>query len=884
MMEEERKEEEVLEERKKRILDLLRKRKDYLVYLVLAFLVWLGYYIRTRNVGLLVDVTTGKYIPVDPDAIGFLRYATYLFENGHFMAVDTLRYYPLNFTWLEEFKLLSYFVVYLYKVLHVFSSAVTLEFADVIYPAVAFSIALIFFFLLVRELFDYKIALLSSLFLIVVPAFLFRTMSGVSDKEALGVVFMFAAFYFYVASWKTKTLIKGVILGILAGISTAAMGLAWGGVFFVFLIIGLFALVEIFFDKFTKKDLIVYAVWLISAEILLGIYFPRKFNLAVYLTSLDAGIPNISLFIGMVKAFLIDKYPKIKKLILRTENIPNGVVAFIITFVLGLIIMSFSVGTRFIINKVPELYITLTEPFGVTRWALTVAEGRQPYFVDWLSQFDGWWYILGFIIGSVILFNHISKRLSKKESWKLTIIYALFIIAFIFSRYGPSSKLNGENSLSIFLYIGSLILFVLFLVYYYFFLFYKRKDELNNIANIDKRYVFLLIWFVIMVIAARSAMRLIFIFAPITTILFAYFSFSLFDWSKKFKDKMLNVGVKVAVIIFVIFIFVGFWQSTIAQARGLGSGTYNTQWQYAGKWIRENTPEDAVFAHWWDYGYLVQYGGQRATLSDGGNTRGAINHFIGRHVLTAENETEALELLKANGATHLLIVSDEIGKYPAFSSIGADKNYDRYSWISTFGLDLQNSQETRNESIYLYRGGTSLDEDFFYQGNLFPQGSAGIGGFLVPIKNIGVENNDSRSYIISQPIAVLVYNGQQYNIPMQCIFVDGKEITFGADGLDGCLRIIPTISANNEVNPIGAAFYLSRRVKNTLFTHLYLFGEESDNFKLVYSDESNMPLALYQGMIIGPLKIWEVSYPEGLIIPEEYYGTKLPDPSVEEVR
>ena len=220
-MEEINKAEETIEKREKRIISFLGKKKEYLIYLALAFLVWLGYYIRTRNVASLVDVTTGKYIPADPDALAFLRYATYLFENGHFMIADTLRYYPLGFTWLEEFKLLSYFIVYLYKFLHIFNSAVTFEFADVIYPAVAFSIALVFFFLLVRKLFDYKIALLSSLFLIVVPAFLFRTLSGISDKEALGVVFMFAAFYFYVVSWRSKTLIRGLIFGMLAALTSS---------------------------------------------------------------------------------------------------------------------------------------------------------------------------------------------------------------------------------------------------------------------------------------------------------------------------------------------------------------------------------------------------------------------------------------------------------------------------------------------------------------------------------------------------------------------------------------------------------------------------------------------------------------------------------------
>ncbi|MFH0797815.1 MAG: hypothetical protein V1906_00220, partial [Candidatus Woesearchaeota archaeon] len=62
-----------------------------------------------------------------------------------------------------------------------------------------------------------------------------------------------------------------------------------------------------------------------------------------------------------------------------------------------------------------------------------------------------------------------------------------------------------------------------------------------------------------------------------------------------------------------------------------------------------------------------------------------------------------------------------------------------------------------------------------------------------------------------------------------------------------------------------------------------LMNEQSPYLKLVYTDEAQMPLALYNGMMIGPLKIWEVSYPDNLIIPPEYYGTTVPA-EVEAVR
>ena len=37
-----------------------------------------------------------------------------------------------------------------------------------------------------------------------------------------------------------------------------------------------------------------------------------------------------------------------------------------------------------------------------------------------------------------------------------------------------------------------------------------------------------------------------------------------------------------------------------------------------------------------------------------------------------------------------------------------------------------------------------------------------------------------------------------------------------------------------------------------------------------------MPLVVYQGRLIGPLDIWEISYPKNLTIPPEYYGTEEP--------
>jgi len=52
----------------------------------------------------------------------------------------------------------------------------------------------------------------------------------------------------------------------------------------------------------------------------------------------------------------------------------------------------------------------------------------------------------------------------------------------------------------------------------------------------------------------------------------------------------------------------------------LNSGTQfnisTNDWLHAMQWLKENTPEDAVIAAWWDYGYWISTLGERKTLAD----------------------------------------------------------------------------------------------------------------------------------------------------------------------------------------------------------------------------------------------------------------------------
>ena len=858
-----------IEERKKQIVNYLKKKTNLFILVLFAFVAWLGYYLRTRSLDVLIDVTTGKYMPSDPDAIGILRYVKYLLENGSLMNIDYMRYFPYGFSAVDEFNLMSHLIVYFYKILHFFNASVTIELADVIYPAFAFVVALVFFYLLLKRVFDWRIATLASLFLAILPSYLFRTMVGVSDKEAMAMIFFYLTLWTFISFFLEKKNWLAYVYGIVAGLSLGFTWAIWGGVNFLFLSIGAFMLISIFLERLNNRNLWIYGIFLLVFYITGEVLFSSRTNLAAMLVSFTSALMFFAFLIGVVKFLIFDKdFLKIKN---KFGRFHTGILSFCI--VLGIALLFFMVvyGPDFITERISDIYIDMVEPFGRNRWALTVAESQQPYFTDWMSNFS--WKFLLIVFGGALILGYELFRGLQKKTYYLTAAYGLFLLAFSLNRYSSGSTLlNGETTFAIILYIGSLFLFGLYLLYTLGNLWWKNNDEFVAWTNkINLGYLFISLFFVFTLVGARSAVRLLFSFTPAVAIMGAVFVFFIADYAMNFNDKVWKYGIWIFLIVVTLIFVFNFYNTTYNQSVSMGTG-YTQQWQYGMDWIRENTPTDAVFAHWWDYGYYLQTGGERATLSDGGNAHPTINHLLGRHLLMADNDTEALEFLASRNATHVLAISDEIGKYGAFASIGSDGNYDRYSYLTLFNLDNSQTQETRDGINLVYTGGMYLEDDFIYQDILYSAYGAGVAGFMVPA--IYDENGSISNF--EQPFVLIASQSGYVQVPLTCLFINGQEIIFSEGEFDACLQLIPVVS-NDNYNIIGAGLYLSPRVYGNWFAEHYLFGKSNENFNLVYSDEASVPLMIYNGRIVGPLKIWEVSYPDDLEIPEEYYATSLPD-------
>ena len=82
--------------------------------------------------------------------------------------------------------------------------------------------------------------------------------------------------------------------------------------------------------------------------------------------------------------------------------------------------------------------------------------------------------------------------------------------------------------------------------------------------------------------------------------------------------------------------------------------------QEAMTWVRENTPESASLASWWDDGYFMEYQAGRRTLADGGTDNAKMNWLLAKVLLTEDPRLAAgiLRMLSESGTEALDDLTD----------------------------------------------------------------------------------------------------------------------------------------------------------------------------------------------------------------------------------
>lgn len=900
-----------IEQRKKKVLEYMKGNPSVLVWVFLILVIILSIYIRiqpmdinpqTGNPGLW-DITTNTWtLGPDLDPFLFLRWAKDIDTHGSLMEIDTLRNVPLLYPTNKELILHSYLIAWFHKVASMFGSD-SVTHSAIIYPVFMFALTIIAFFLFVRKIFiesvgnkkASSIALISSLFLAIIPELLPRTIAGIPEKEASGFLFIFLAFYLFISAWKSNSRKNSIILAISAGISTALMALVWGGVLYIFLTIALATMAMFLLGKIDKHKIILYACWLFTPLIIAN-QFTTRFSLSNIINSTNTIIP-LGIF-AILLFHLIIESTKLKEYRdrLNTKNIPTPLFTLIITFLVVLILVLILLGPSFIMDKVSDITRPLVQPIS-DRFGVTVAENRQPYFNEWAQTFGPlvkniplfFWI---FIIGSIYFYWTMVSFLNKNERLIVTGGYILFILSLLFSRYSDTSTFNGVNGPSLIFYAIGILALIGTFGYYYFK--YNSSEDKEKLKSIDAGLILLLALFFFSLVSARGAVRVIMVLVPAASIMATYLFVSVISKARE-KDNKIMMVIAIFLVIVGLYAANSFYQTSFQRAQYYIPSEYNQQWQKAMSWVRENTSESAVFAHWWDYGYWLQSIGERATVLDGGNEIVYWDHLMGRYVLTGTNKGEALDFLYTHNTTHLLIDSTDIGKYPAFSSIGSDGNYDRYSWLNAFTRDPQKIQETKNSTVTLYTGGSLLDQDIVYELNgtkLFLPGQRSyVGGIIT--------RWDKDNKLTSAPEGIFVYQTKQYNIPLRYAYYNGSLIDYGA-GLNAGIFLMPTISQQSNgqmsIDMNGAMLYLSNRTVDSLFAKLYLFNQKDSNFRLAHTEEDSIVSYvksqttadignfIYLQGVRGPIKIWEINYLNSAHYDSKYLEREYPDKSYQTVK
>jgi len=781
----------------------ITKIKNYknLEYLFLGSIMIFAFYIRTLNLKLL----QGKYL-LGLDPYYYLRQATEILAEGKLPFPDMMRNAPFGIE--KGFDLFPYFLAYFSKFMNLFGLSV-IE-AHIIYPPLFMILSLIPLYFLIKLIFDKKVALLSVLILSILPAYIFRTMSGFSDHESVAMFLIFCSFYFLIKGEKTKS--NNSKYYFLAGFFAFLMSISWSAYPFLFIIIGTYFFLKNFFSNVNLRS---YLIFLISLII--------PFTITKGLLLSDLGI----LYLVFVTVFLItSKYSNLETRI----NIPNQVIVLTIIGILVLFILAISDSFSFseIINK-------LLNAGGTSKVDFTTSEALPAKVMlgnGYYGQFNEFIFLSYF--GFILLIYRLFSKLSKKERIVLTSIFSISIGLIMFGNWN-NKIIIMENTYIHFLIANA----ILFLIYYSEIFRKKNHHHINNLVNPE--ILIFISYFLVTGLLARTAVRFLFLMSPIVAILSAYFIIQVY--SKLRNERIYSIGL----IILTLILLNNSINQSIDMSERMGS-SFPGQWESSMNWINENTPEDSIITHWWDYGYWTQYYADRATVSDGGRAGGDLGLYtLARYGMLGSDDKETMEYFKSRNVNYLLFSEEEIGKYGAFSYIGSNINKDKYTTLGIMGLNSIN--EIRDGNKLNYAGNWIYDSELIEGNKIINANTAKINKISF---NINTEGNK-----ISDGILALSTNNFQKDYDLGCIYMNGEKILDDYSELDVCVTILPTFNGENK-NDFGSIMIQSKRAYEGLFSKLYIHDQKIEGYTLVYSD--NTPLGLFNGRIVGPIKIWKINY------------------------
>jgi len=182
----------------------------------------------------------------------------------------------------------------------------------------------------------------------------------------------------------------------------------------------------------------------------------------------------------------------------------------------------------------------------------------------------------------------------------------------------------------------------------------------------------------------------------------------------------------------------------------------SNDWLETLEWIKMNTPENAVFASWWDYGYWIQTMGERASLADNSTSNAKIIKNIAKMLISSPND--GWKMLQEMQADYVVVYvagqrlsADYNGNSLYLLNGGGDES--KKSWFMRIGeVELSKYLESDNRTATNYFWNETLlgkmipyniimyyDEEHQKSSEIFQNG-------FIPISILEINYDDDGNY------------------------------------------------------------------------------------------------------------------------------------------
>ena len=524
------------------------------------------------------------------------RATEFIVENGlseYFSWHDGMSWYPegRNISATSQ-VMLHITAAFTYQI---FGGSSSLYDFTILFPVVFGSLTTIIIFALVRVIGGTTAGLFASLFFAVSIPIIVRGTIGWFKSEPLGLFYGLLGIYLFLSGIKSENKKIAISKLIGGGIIFAFSLASWGGMQFFVIPLAIFILVLPVFRK--DLNFILWAIPTFVASFLLTVLAFERPGIGFV-----TGIAGF-LLMGSVAYLVVSVF--VQKISGETHRLRNGLLLLVGGFTAGISVISINSINQFL--PVPSYrYLNAINPFMTTHDPL----------VDSVAEHGTTTTAQSFFFLSILM------------------VFAAIGIWLIFS--------NKEKLQSYFL---------------------KLSPDM---------IVFSLIMGILGVYTSSTFVRLE-LFASISIITFASIGIAILA-SEIFKPRVttqrhnrsISIPIKISFVVVIVALLIvptvipvqGNWIDGVKSPPTLlNGGTHYrvaySDWPDALEWLKNNTPEDAVVASWWDYGYWITTLGERASLADNATLSTERIQAIARILLA--NPDDAWERLNDMGADYVLI-------------------------------------------------------------------------------------------------------------------------------------------------------------------------------------------------------------------------------------